>query len=188
MRMRSMMLLVALLLVAGSVSVAQGCVGKSLLIGVATAPEEQLLAEMIAQLVTERTGTTVKIQIYPDSRRIYEAVRKGDVGLIIETPDAAMTLLGRSKVANRRNELDMVRKEYRKTYNLVWLDSVPNGAFFTPVLAADTLNHLPALPKLINKLPSVLTDETLQKLAKTMRGDEKARKIARDFLKAKKLI
>lgn len=176
------------LLIAGSSQGVWGCVGKVLHIGINATPEEQLLAEMISQLVTERTGTTVKVSVFRESRQIYDAVRKGDVGLIIENPDAAMTMLGRPRDANRKSELELARKEYRKSYNLVWLDSVPSGAYHTPVISADTLSHLPALPKLINKLPVVLADDTLTKLARSLRGDEKPRRVVREFLKAKKLI
>jgi osmoprotectant transport system substrate-binding protein len=167
---------------------AEGCVGKVLHIGIVATPEELLLAELISQLVTERTGTSVKITQYRESKQIYDAVRKGDVGLFIENPATAMALLGRAKETNRKGELDLLRKEYRKTYNLVWLDSVPGAAFYTPVLSNDLLSQLPALPKLINKLPAALGEDGLQKLVKSVRGDDKSRKVARDFLKSKKLI
>jgi glycine betaine/choline ABC-type transport system substrate-binding protein len=176
------------LLVAGSSMQAMSCVGKTLHIGIQGTVEEQVMAELISQLITERTGTTVKITTYRDSRQIYDAVRKGDVGLFIEQPDVAMTLLGRPKEQNRKNEVEIARKEYRKTYNLVWLDPVPGGAYYSPVLSTDLLSNLPALPKLINKLPTVLTDDALLKMANSARGTEKSRKVARDFLKAKKLI
>jgi len=181
-------MLLAVVLACVSLPPAEGCVGKVLHIGIIATPEEQLLAELISQLITERTGTTVKITQYRESRQIYEAVRKGDVGLLIENPDAAMVLLGRQKESNRKGELEVLRKEYRKTYNLVWLDSVPGSAYYTPVLSTDVLSQLPALPKLINKLPAALGEDGLQKLLKSVRGDDKSRKVARDFLKAKKLI
>jgi glycine betaine/choline ABC-type transport system substrate-binding protein len=189
MRLRvALLLLVSLLLVAGSSLQAVSCVGKTLHIGTLGTPEEQVMAELISQLITERTGTTVKITVYKDSRQIYEAVRKGDVGLFIENPDAAMALLGRPKDANRKNEVEVARKEYRKTYNLIWLEPLSGGAYYSPVLSTDLLSNLPALPKLINKLPTVLNDDAFQKLVNTARGNDKSRKIARDFLKAKKLI
>jgi len=56
------------------------------------------------------------------------------------------------------------------------------------VLTVDTLSNYPALPKLLNKLSGVLTNDTYTKLLKSVDSSDKTRKVAKDFLKGKKLI
>ena len=171
---------------------AHACVGKILTIGIPDAANEQLLAEMISTLVSERTGTTVKIIVYKDDRELYNAVKKGDVGVLIENTDHAMKMLNRSKETNAKTAYDTAKSEYRKSLNLVWLDPlVPvttGNPSYAPVISLDTLGNLPALPKLINKLSGILRNDTYARLVKSVKSDEKPRKVARDFLKSKKLI
>jgi glycine betaine/choline ABC-type transport system substrate-binding protein len=46
----------------------------------------------------------------------------------------------------------------------------------------------PALPKLLNKLSGALANDTYTKLLKTVESGDKTKKVAKDFLKGKKLI
>lgn len=171
-------------------SQAMACVGKVLYIGVSGPGSDQLLAEMISILVAERTGTSVKVVTYKTSSEIYNAIKQGQVGLMIENTDHALEMMKKSREANGKATLALVKKEYRKNLNLVWLEpfgspQTNSGQLVAPVIATDVLGNLPALPKLINKLSGVLNDGSYQKLLKTGKPDKKA---ARDFLKAKKYI
>jgi glycine betaine/choline ABC-type transport system substrate-binding protein len=166
---------------------ALACVGKTLFVGVPGSAQELLYAELISQLVTERTGTTVKIVQFRDSAELYAAVRKGEVGVLVESPERALRQLD-LKESNPKQAYDLAKKEYRKSLNLVWLEPFGGGQSYAPVISVDTMGHLPALPKLLNKLSGVLTEESCSKLQKALKSDEKPRRIARDFLKAKKLI
>lgn len=167
---------------------AYACVGKTLYMGVVQSPGEMLLAEMISVLVNERTGTTVKILTYKDAKELYGAVKKGDVGLIIENTDRAAGIVGKGREGNPRSAYESLKSEYRKSMNLVWLDPIGGSAVSAPVISVETLSNLPALPKLINKLSNVFTDESYAKVVKGAKADDKQRKVARDFLKSKKLI
>jgi glycine betaine/choline ABC-type transport system substrate-binding protein len=60
--------------------------------------------------------------------------------------------------------------------------------YYAPVISLETINNLPALPKLVNKLGGVVNDETCARLLRSVKGDDKAKKVAKDFLKARKLI
>ncbi|HEY3309014.1 MAG TPA: glycine betaine ABC transporter substrate-binding protein [Desulfuromonadaceae bacterium] len=161
--------------------------GKTLFVGTSGSSHELLLAEIISQLITERTGTTVKIQQFKDSTELYNAVKKGEVGMLVENTGHALQILDR-KEDHSKQAYDLVKKEYRKSFNLVWLDPFGTSHSYAPVISIDTVGHLPALPKLLNKLSGALTEETYTKMLKSLKADEKPRKIARDFLKAKKLI
>lgn len=165
----------------------QACVGKTLFVGMTGASQELLFAEIISQLITERTGTTVKILQFKDSTELYNAIKKGEVGMLVENTDRALQIINR-KEANPRLAYDLVKKEFRKSLNLVWLEPFGTNQLLAPVISVDTIGHLPALPKLLNKLAGVLNDDSYNKLLKSLNSDEKPRKIARDFLKTKKLI
>ena len=167
---------------------AKACVGKTCYIGVTNVQSELLFAEMISVLVNERTGTTVKIVSYKDAREMYNAVKRGEVGIFIESPDRALKMLERPAEGNARTAYETVRKEYRKGLNLVWLEPFGVRQYYAPVVSAETIANLPALPKLLNKLSGIVNDDTWAKLLRAVKGDEKPKKVAKDFLKARKLI
>jgi glycine betaine/choline ABC-type transport system substrate-binding protein len=172
-------------------SPAGACVGKVLAIGVVNTPQESVYAELIAQLVTERTGTTVKVLPYRDVRDLYIAVKKGEVGVIIENTERGLKQVERPRSGSGRAVYDQLKQEYRRSLNLVWLEPVASDGgsrYYAPVISAETMGNLPALPKLINRLTGVLTEESYGRLVHAAKGDEKPRRLARDFLKAKKLI
>ena len=167
---------------------AGACVGKTLYIGIVNSPNELLFAEMISVLVNERTGTTVKIVAYKDAREMYGAVKKAEVGVLIENADRALKILNRPPEGNTKAAYETAKKEYRKEMNLVWLEPFGGSRYYAPVLSVDTMGNLPALPKVINKLAGLVNDETCAKLLRSLKPDEKPKKAARDFLKARKLI
>jgi len=164
------------------------CVGKTLYIGVVNSPNELLFAEMISVLVNERTGTAVKVISYKDAREMYSAVKKGEVGVLIENADRALKILDRPAEGNTKAAYETAKKEYRTGMNLVWLEPFGGSQYYAPVLSIETIGSLPALPKVINKLAGMVNDETSAKLLRSMKPDEKPKKAARNFLKARKLI
>lgn len=167
---------------------ADACVGRILSVGIPDAVGEQLLAEMISLLITERTGSNVKIVRYKDSREIYAAVKEGKVGILIERTDRALDVLGKPKEPNEKTAYEVVKKEYRMNLNLVWLAPWGGPQHYAPVLTVETLTNFPALPKLLNKLAGVLNSENYTKLIEAAERDNNAKKVVREFLKAKKLI
>ncbi len=167
---------------------AEACVGKTLYIGVTNSANELLFAEMISVLVNERTGTTVKVVPYKDTRALYSAVKKGEVGLLIENAERALKILERPAEGSAKAAYEAARKGYRKGMNLVWLEPFGGSQYYAPVLSVETIDNLPALPKLVNKLAGLVNDETCAKLLRSVKPDEKPRRVARDFLKTKKLI
>jgi glycine betaine/choline ABC-type transport system substrate-binding protein len=173
-----------ILLMTAHVSLA--CVGKTIHLGISS-PNEKLMAEMASLMITERTGSSVKIEVYKDSRALYEAVKQGKVNLLMENTDRALEVLGKTKSAGAFGA-DTIKSEYRKNFNLTWLNSFGASPQYAPVLTADTLANYPALPKLLNKLSGVLSNDTYAKLLKSVESDDKTKKIAKDFLKGKKLI
>lgn len=166
--------------------VSLACVGKTIHLGISSA-NEKLMAEMASLMISERTGSSVKIDVYKDSRALYEAVKQGNVNIIIENTDHALEVLGKTKSTGSVG-VDLIKSEYRKSFNLTWLNSFGSSPQYAPVLTADTLANYPALPKLLNKLAGALSNNPYPKLLNSLESDDKTKKIARDFLKSKKLI
>lgn len=179
-------LFVAVLLLA-SAQTSTSCVGKTIHLAISNSANERLLAEMASLLITERTGSSVQVDVYKDSKELYNAVRRGNVNVIIETPDKAIEVLGKPRTAGATS-FDFVKSEYRKSMNMVWLEPIGGSQQYASVLTADTLSNYPALPKLLNKLSGALPNDTYARLLKSADSSDKARKVAKDFLKGKKLI
>ena len=175
----------ALFLMIAHISMA--CVGKTIHLGISSA-DEKLIAEMASLMISERTGSSVTIDVYKDSRTLYEAVKQGKVNIIMENTDRAQEVLGKAKGTAPAMGIDAIKSEYRKSMNLTWLNSFGAAPQYAPVLTGDTLSNYPALPKLLNKLAGVLSNDIYAKLLKSVESDDKTKKVAKDFLKGRKLI
>ncbi len=180
-RIISWCLVVSVLAVA---PISSACVGKTIHLGITGAVSERLLAEMSSILITERTGSSVKIDVYKDSKELYSAVKQGKVNVIFENPGRAAEIVGKPTGSS----FNQIKSEYKTKLNLTWLEQIGGSLKFAPVLTADTLANYPALPKLLNKLSGALVNDTYAKLLKSAESSEKSKKTAREFLKGKKLI
>lgn len=169
-----------------SAHVSMSCVGKTIHVGISSV-NEKVMAELASLMISERTGSSVKIDVYKDSTSLYEAVKQGKVNIIMENTARAQEKLGRAR-GTAPLGVDAIKSEYRKNFNLVWLNTFGAAPQYAPVLTADTLTNYPALPKLLNKLAGVLPNDTYAKLSKSVESDDKAKRVARDFLKGKRLI
>jgi glycine betaine/choline ABC-type transport system substrate-binding protein len=173
---------ISLLLTIATISTA--CVGRTVHIGISNAANERLLAEMASLLITERTGSNVQIDVYKDTTELYNAVKKGNVNVLFESTGRASEIIGKPKDL----PYDQIKSEYRSKLNLTWLDLFGGTVKYAPLLTAETLATYPALPKLLNKLSGALANDTYAKLHKTVESADKTKKVAKDFLKGKKLI
>ena len=190
----------AVLVFMGAAHGAHACVGKTLVIGSVSSPDMVVTAEMMAVLITERTGTTVVVKYYGDYQGCYDAVKKGDVDIILDyTGRAYLEVLGKSPEKDAAKVFQAVKDAYQRDMNLVWLepfgfsDSARANKGDTPAMAApvvkkETLNKFPALPRVINKLAGKLDNGVMAKLAADSDGGKNAKKITRKFLKDKRLI
>ncbi len=189
--------LITVILVLGALAPsADACVGKLLHIGVMDSPEGQVLAEMISTIVNERTGTTVKVELFKNEQDLYEAIKSKQVDILVENTARAMQVLNRPAEGDARKAYEVVKATYEKDLGLVWLK--PFGftkaaggtapSYTATLLRVEVVTNFPALPRVIDKLGSVLNDETHARLVRSVESGEKPKKVARDFLKAKKLI
>ncbi len=174
---------------------ADACVGKTLNIGALNSPEGQVLAEMLSTLINERTGTTANVKLYKNTQELYEAVRAKQLDILIENTSMAMHVLNKPFEGDARKAYEVVKADYEKEKGLVWLKPFGfvsgNGghpSYTAAVLRDDVLNNFPALPRVIGKLGGAINDEVNSRMIKSVEAGEKPHKVARDFLKSRKLI
>ncbi len=187
---RKFLMALTLLLVSFAAQPAGACVGKTLIIGADETPESRMVAQVIAILINERTGTTVKIQNFADADAVHRELSTGDVDIAMEYPARALGRLGHAVPADPQDAYTEAKATYLEQLNLVWLPplgfSGPAAAsgIAAPVAQKSTLKKFPALPRLIAKTKDLLPDSVLAELVSA--GDPA--KVAREFLREKKLI
>ncbi|MCM2265180.1 MAG: hypothetical protein NDI73_08300 [Desulfuromonadales bacterium] len=177
---------------------ADACVGKTLVVGALDTPQQQVLANMLAILIGERTGTTVKVVPAASHAAAHEALLRADLDMYVEyTGIGQVQILGAAPIADQAALYKAVKERYNQDLNLVWLEPfgfadqklAPSGtvAEAAPVVRKDTLKKFPALARLINKLGGVVDQAAMQKLEAGVKGDN-AKDVARKFLKENRLI
>ncbi|MCL7489177.1 MAG: hypothetical protein M8357_13500 [Desulfobulbaceae bacterium] len=172
------------------------CVGKTLIIGTLNTPNETLLAQMMAVIITERTGTTVNVEFFDTQEQLQEAVTKRDVNIYTENTGRALKQLGMKEEGDAQAVYETVKDAYRNQLHLVMLqpfgelqgsgDDKPS--YYVPVVAEGILVDYPALPRVINKLGAVAEDKKFIKVLAGVESGDKPNQVARDFLKKKRFI
>lgn len=173
------------------------CVGKTLVVGSTGGVQQDLLANMLAQLITERTGTSVKLVTHDSSSSAHQALLKDDLDIYVEyTGVGQVQILGGEPLPDAEQLYQAVKKRYNEELNLIWLKplgfaavrqgvAVPTQA--VPVARKDTLKKFPALARLINKLSGKIDAQTIARL-ETQAGSQGVKDVARTFLKQNRLI
>ncbi len=176
---------------------ASACVGKTLVVGATGGIQQELLANMLAQLITERTGTSVKVVLQNSSSEAHDALLKDDIDMYVEyTGVGQLQILGAEPVQDAEQLYQQVKKRYNEELNLVWLKPLGFEAQGTgldipaqaaPVVRKDVLKKFPALARLINKLGGKINATTIAQL-ETDANRQGAKDVARHFLKQNRLI
>lgn len=194
--MKRLVFFIAITMVLNCLPEADACVGKILNIGAINSAEGQVLSEILVNIINERTGTKVKTRYYKDSQGLYDAVKAREVDIIIENTSRAMRILSKPVDGDPKRTYESVKLTYEREKGLIWFKpfGFSNGkgtegqSYTAPLLRIDVINNFPALPRLIDKLGGTVNNETYSKLIKLVESGEKPKKVARDFLKSKKLI
>ena len=174
---------------------AYACVGKTLTIGATSSLEEQVLAELIAAMINERTGTSVQVRSFASSRELAEAVKTEQVDISLGNTTRALVTLNKRPETDPDKALAMVRAIYEREHGLVWLKPFVfrNGgseglSYTATILREEVLKNYPALPRIIGKLSAAVNDKAYSGLIRSVEAGERPKKVAKDFLKSKKLI
>ncbi len=190
--------LVVVLLLSGLAASALACVGKTLEIGTTGTVQQEVLANIIAELITERTGTSVKVVSFASSDEAHQALLKADIDMYVEYTGIGQTaILKDQPLADAAELYKAVKERYNQELNLIWLKplgfdaagslgvSLPAEA--APVVRKDTLKKFPALARLINKLGGKI-DLQMMALLEQEASNGQPKQVAHGFLKNNRLI
>lgn len=192
--MKSKILIAALLLLLGDFSKAYACINFEINVGGIDNPEGHLFTEIIATLVSERTGVKVGRRYFKDFREMNEALTQKKIHIVVENTANAMELLNLPSNGDARKNYVTVKDLYERDRKLIWLEpfaykATAEGSLAAPVLAMVILEKFPALPKLIGKLSGLITDEKKTKMVRLVKDKgEKPWRVAKDFLSEQRLI
>jgi len=176
---------------------APACVGKTLVIGSKGTLQQDILAEILSTLITERTGTTVKIVRFDSTVATHEALLKADLDMYVEDTWVAQNEILKQPAGDPQALYESVKGAYNREFNLVWLkplgfsehSAVAAGlpSEVAPVVRKDTLKKFPALARLINKLGGAISPEAIADLQRKA-AEGNLREVVREFLRGARLI
>ena len=178
---------------------AQACVGRKLVLGSVEDARSSLVSRMLSILINERTGTTVEIEFFPNEQKLYKMVKKHKVDLFVGYVDQFVNRLEVSPgELGMEEKFKLVKRKFDEEQNMIWLkpmgfsgrdETGSSLGWGATVVRKSVLKKFPALPRLLEKIGTRITldDEILDSLVDRIPGTKPAR-VARDFLKEKKLI
>lgn len=182
-------------------SPARACVGRTIIVGYHDAPDQVIVANILAVLIDERTGTTVKLSRFHTREEAFEAIRQDKVSLYSDYSSVLLsTFAGERPSADDERNFVRLKEVLNRKYNVVWLEPIGYDRYFPGkpksvekpgqagvMLCKDALSKFPALPKLLAKLRGTLDNRTMESLVREAEGSD-PKVVARRFLKSRKLI
>jgi len=180
---------------------APACVGRTILIGYHDAPDQVMVANLLAVFIDERTGTTVKLSRFRTREEAFEAIRQDKVSLYTDYSSILLSkFAGERPSGDDEKNIARLKEVLNRKYNVVWLEPFGYDRYFPEkanngerpgqagvMLCKDALSKFPALPKLLGKLRGVLDNETMASLLREASTSD-LKTVARRFLKSRKLI
>ena len=175
------------------------CVGRILTISVTDSPDQQVVAQILSVLITERTGTCIELVQAADVQASEKKMGKGDADIIISYLGVAKAgIEGAESATSSQETYAIVKAHYLQNSGMVWLkpfgysgptgnDSAQKESIAAPVTTKTVLDRFPVLDRVINKLDGKIDDAILKQLAEqSATGDP--REVAKSFLKARNMI
>ena len=190
------LLVLALLLTQAAPGLA--CVGRTLYLGSLKDNGDLLISEMISVLVTERTGTTIKIRPFDTQAQLYQALKSTKeeerVDIMTENTAAALAFAKLPPGPSADQDFLTAKAYYEKNLDTIWLN--PFGyskekakpSVSAPLIRRDVLTNFPLLPRVLNKLSGAINDQDYQELLTAVNKGGNPKEVAKDFLKKHKLI
>ena len=194
-------LLLSLGVLIGTATPSAACVGRTIQVGYYDAPDQLLVANLLAVFIDERTGTTVKLSRFDSREEAFEAIRQDKVSLYVDYSWVVLArFAGEAAGPDADRNHALLKESLNRKFNVIWLEPMGYDRYFSErgkagkdpgpaglMLCKDALSTFPALPKLLGKLRGTLDNGTMEALLKEAEGsDPKA--VARKFLKSRKLI
>lgn len=197
-----------LALQAGAPRAGIACVGRTIVVGYYDAPDQVMVANILAVFIDERTGTTVRLSRFGTRDEAFEAIRLDRISLLADYSGIVLSKFGGEEPGpDPERNVSRVKELLNRKYNVLWLEPFGYDRVFSPdaggspgkgagggdpgaaglMLCKDSLSRFPALPRLLGKLRGMLDNGTMEELLReAARSDPRA--VARKFLKSRKLI
>lgn len=188
-------LLLALFVKVGS---SRACVGRTIYIGYYPSEQEQvIMSRILTVFIDERTGTTVKLVKLKSRDEAYDLLRRNRVSILVDYAGNLLKAYGRKTGEELPlSDFPEVKGKVARALGAVIVgapgfDSAVSGrgenlGRAVILLSRKMLSRFPAMPRLLRKLRGTLPNESLVRLLEE--GGDKAEKVARSFLKKRKLI
>jgi len=156
----------------GDIHQSHACAGYTITVGSDGSPRQELITQIMAELIRQRTGTKIKLQRFDSQNELVTAAEQHHVDLLVVTGGRAT----RDAAAINEDKLKLL---------------MPFGyqeSQVRPAFHVATLKRFPALQRLVNRLAGIIDDETLRRLEKSIDEDGDLRVVAKKFLQEQKLI
>ena len=102
---------------------ARACVGRTILIGYHDAPDQVMVANILAVFIDERTGTTVKLSRFRTREEAFEAIRLDKVSLYTDYSTILLSkFAGERPSGDDEKNIARLKEVLNRKYNVVWLE------------------------------------------------------------------
>jgi osmoprotectant transport system substrate-binding protein len=178
------------------------CKGRVLNLAVGNSTDQTIMAEMLAILINERTGTKVEIVQLENTEAAHEAVLHGLAEIYINYVGMAQAgTEGPNALNDPRKAYILASRSYNEKYDMIWLkpfgfqgpmaQAAPSGkvdrTLAAPITTKEVVKKFPILDRLINKLAGRVDNKTLEELREKSENQD-VKITVREFLTSNKLI
>jgi len=175
------------------------CVGRILTISMTDSPDQQMVAQIMSVLITERTGTAIEFVKAADVQESEKKMEKGEADIFISYLGIAQgSVEGAESITNPQETYAIVKAHYLQNLGMVWLkpfgyfgptgnDSTQQQSIAAPVTTKTVLDRFPVLDRVINKLEGKIDNAILKQLAEQASSGD-PREVAKSFLKTRNMI
>ena len=156
----------------GELPTARACAGYTLSVGTDGSQSQELLAQIMSELIRQRTGTKIRLVRFKFQDELLEAAKRKEVDLLVVTTQPATV----------KNDLFLEgRLRLLKPFGCQDFQVMP-------AFQAETLKRFPALQRLINRLAGIIDDATLLRLEEELAAGSDSRAVAKKFLTEQNLV
>ncbi len=179
----------------------QSCVGRILTIAHDNSIDQQVMGQVLAIFIQERTGTTINLVNSSDVTNSREMVKEGKADIFLSYLTSGLADMDADeKGENNQETYSIVKQYYLQEMSMVWLKpfgyegpigssttDIKNQSLAAAVATKQCLERFPILERVINKLDGLIDEKTLEKLKKKT-GKQEIQVVVKEYLKSQKMI
>ncbi len=179
----------------------QSCVGRILTIAHDDSIDQQVMGQILAIFIQERTGTTINLVNSSNVVNSREMVKEGKADIFLSYLTSGLADMDAGeKGENNQETYSLVKQFYLQEMSMVWLKpfgyegpirssakNVQNKSLAAAVATKQCLERFPVLERVINKLDGLIDKKTLEKLKKKT-GKQEIQVVVKEYLKSQKMI